>query len=71
MDDMPLRLSRNCMSLLTVSLSGVTMTGVVAVVDMVEGVVVTGEEEEDTVVEEVVAEGRRDLFLMSPPSLPL
>ena len=47
------------------------MTGVAAVVDMVEGVVVTGEEEEeDTVVEEVVAEGRRDLFLMSPPSLP-
>ena len=58
------------MSLFTIFLSGVTMTGVVAVVDMVEGVVVMGEEEEDMVVEEVVAEERRDLFLMSPPSLP-
>ena len=47
------------------------MTGVVAVVDMVEGVVVMGEEEEDTVVEEEVVEvERRGRFLMSPHSLP-
>ena len=47
------------------------MTGVAAVVDMVEGVVVMGEEEEDTVVEEeVVVVERRGLFLMSLHSLP-
>ena len=47
------------------------MTGVAAVVDMVEGVVVMGEVEEDTVVEEEVVEvERRGLFLMSLHSLP-
>ena len=71
MDDMSLRLSRGCLSLLTMFLSGVTMTGVAAVADMVEGVVVMGEEEEDmVVVEEVVAVGRRDQFLTNPLSLP-
>ena len=71
MDDMSLRLSRGCLSLLTMFLSGVTMTGVAAVADMVEGVVVMGEEEDMVVVEEVVEVGRRDLFPMSPLSLPL
>ena len=74
MVDMSLRLSRGCLSLLTIFLSGVTMTGVAAVADMAEGVVVMGEEEEEedmVVVEEAVEVGRRDLFPMSPRSLPL
>ena len=70
--DMSPRLSRGWLSLLNMFLSGVTMTGVAAVAVMAEGVVVMGEEEEDmVVVEEAVEVGRRDLFPMSPLSLPL
>jgi len=46
------------------------MTGVAAVADTAEAVVVMVEEEEgDTVVEGVVAVARRDQFPMNPPSL--
>ena len=72
MVDIPPRLSRGRLSLLTMFISGVMMTGVVAVADMVEAVVAMGEVEEDTVVvEEVVVVERRDQFLKNPPSLPL
>ena len=64
---MSLRISRGCLSLLTLVFAGVMMTGV-AVADMVEAVVVMAEEEVD-MVEEVVVE-RRDLFLTSHPSPP-
>ena len=64
---MSLRISRGCLSLLTLVFAGVMMTGV-AVADMVEAVVVMAEEEVD-MVEEVAVE-RRDLFLTSHPSPP-
>ena len=64
---MYLRISRGCLSLLTLVFAGVMMTGVAAA-DMVEAVVVMAEEEVD-MVEEVVVE-RRDLFLTSHPSPP-
>lgn len=64
---MSLRISRGCLSLLTLVFAGVMMTGVAAA-DMVEAVVVMAEEEVD-MVEEVVVE-RRDLFLTSHPSPP-
>lgn len=64
---MSLRISRGCLSLLTLVFAGVMMTGVAAA-DMVEAVVVMEEEEVD-MVEEVVVE-RRDLFLTSHPSPP-
>ena len=64
---MSLRISRGCLSLLTLVFAGVMMTGVAAA-DMVEAVVVMAEEEVD-MVQEVVVE-RRDLFLTSHPSPP-
>ena len=64
---MSLRISRGCLSLLTLVFAGVMMTGVAAA-DMVEAVVVMAEEEVD-MVEEVVVE-RRALFLTSHPSPP-
>ena len=64
---MSLRISRGCLSLLTLVFAGVMMTGVAAA-DMVEAVVVMAEEEVD-MVEEVAVE-RRDLFLTSHPSPP-
>ena len=65
---MSLRISRGCLSLLTLVFAGVMMTGVAAA-DMVEAVVVMAVEEEVDMVEEVVVE-RRDLFLTSHPSPP-
>ena len=63
---MSLRISRGCLSLLTLVFAGVMMTGVAAA-DMVEAVVVMAEEEGDMV--GVVVE-RKDLFLTSHPSPP-